>query len=141
MKRVIGKELRKEGERLRPYSIIECDRCGSRRYERKAKQINSVINKDCVGCRPKKVFNPSCQVDGRTNHPLWSRYQAMLQRCYEPANKSFTNYGGRGIYVCARWIIDFWAYVEDIEALETLPEDSTLDRIDNDGPYDPRNIR
>ncbi len=65
----------------------------------------------------------------------------MINRCYNPASKSYPRYGGRGITVCTRWLVDFWAYVEDIEALERPLEASTLDRIDNDGPYDPRNVR
>lgn len=67
---------------------------------------------------------------------LW---QAMIARCYRKTHKSYKNYGGRGIRVCARWIRDFGAFIVDVG-----PRPSRrymLDRRDNDGDYKPGNIR
>lgn len=60
---------------------------------------------------------------------------------YQSYAQSYVHYGGRGIEVCIRWQVDFWAFVEDLEALGECPEGFSLDRIDEDGPYDPRNVR
>jgi hypothetical protein len=77
----------------------------------------------------------------------------MVDRCHNPQNKSFRNYGGRGIQVCPEWLgnLDglrrFVAWVE--VNLGPRPEGSTasgfpaytLDRVDNDEDYRPGNLR
>jgi len=63
----------------------------------------------------------------------------MRDRCALSTHPKFRDYGARGITVCDRWR-DFEAYVQDIEALPRSP-DTTLDRVDNDGPYEPGNMR
>jgi hypothetical protein len=79
--------------------------------------------------------------DGRGSHPLYSRYKAMVYRCYNPANKSYANYGGRGIVVCQEWLNDFWAYARDVGEPPDKSGHWTIDRVDNDGPYAPTNVR
>jgi len=62
----------------------------------------------------------------------------MKHRCLNPANPNWKNYGGRGIRVCDEWLASFdafYAYVGD------PPEGMSLDRIDNDGNYEPGNVR
>ena len=51
---------------------------------------------------------------------------------------SVANYGGRGIEVCQRWRDSFWNYVEDVGENTT---GKWMDRIDNDGDYEPSNFR
>jgi len=75
---------------------------------------------------------------GKTLHPLYDAYNDMLGRCSRPTHKRFADYGGRGITVCLRWRDDFWAYVADVGE---RPAGHSLDRIDNDGPYAPDNVR
>ncbi len=65
----------------------------------------------------------------------------MLQRCEDSGCKSYPRYGGRGIAVCAEWH-DVVAFIAWIEAnLGQRQEGLTLDRIDNDGNYEPGNVR
>lgn len=69
--------------------------------------------------------------------PEFHSWKAMVERCTSPKHVSFKNYGGRGIYVCARWDV-FENFLAD---MGTRPPGSTLDRIDVNGNYTPGNCR
>ncbi len=65
----------------------------------------------------------------------------MISRCENPNNKQYKDYGGRGITVCEEWH-DAWAFFHYLTTtLGPCPPKHSLDRIDNDGNYEPGNIR
>ena len=66
-------------------------------------------------------------------------YSQMKQRCYNPNSKFYKNYGGRGIKICDRWLESFDNFLQDMGRKPT--PDLQLDRIDNDGNYEPSNCR
>lgn len=79
---------------------------------------------------------------GLSYHPLFGRWYRMVRRCTNPREAGYKNYGGRGISVCEAWIDPavYIAYVE--QELGPQPSSSySIDRIDNDGDYEPGNIR
>lgn len=70
-------------------------------------------------------------------HPIYHVWQSMRDRCRNPNNRQFQDYGGRGISICDRWNT-FANFVQD---MGERPSGFSLDRIENDGNYEPSNCR
>lgn len=77
----------------------------------------------------------------RTCKKRRGRWQNMMDRCYKPGRRQFKNYGGRGIVVCNEWhhMAAFLDYLDAV--LGPCPPGHSLDRIDNNGNYEPGNVR
>ena len=75
---------------------------------------------------------------GRTTDPEYHVWAKMHQRCRNPRAQKYPEYGGRGIRVCERWS----SYLNFIEDMGRRPSaDHQIDRINNDGHYEPGNCR
>jgi hypothetical protein len=83
----------------------------------------------------------AARTHGLSQHALYGTWTMMLRRCEHPDNQNYADYGGRGIRVCPEWH-DVSVFISWIEAnLGRRPAGRTLDRIDNDGDYEPGNVR
>lgn len=66
-------------------------------------------------------------------------WQTIRQRCYNKNHDQYKNYGGRGISVCGRWLESFENFLADMG--EKPSASHSIDRINNDGNYEPSNCR
>ena len=79
---------------------------------------------------------------GLTNKPIYIRWKAIKDRCYNSNYAEFNYYGGRGIRMADIWVNNpksFYDYVVSLE--NSLKSGFSLDRINNDGNYEPGNLR
>lgn len=128
-------EMKPSGKRM--YVVCKCD-CG-KTVEVRADGVKAGKVKSC-GCYQRLAPLR----DGLSGHYLYDTHRGMNRRCYSDSHRQFADYGGRGIQVCAEWrgrdgLPAFVSFVDSV--LGDRPEGHTLDRIDNDGNYEPSNVR
>ena len=99
------------------------------------KKKQDEINLNREGSKPTKYDS-----DGLSHHTLYSKWLGMKRRCYDVHNSRYENYGGRGIKICEEWLYSFKAFYE-WSMKNGWEEGLQIDRIDNDGNYEPSNCR
>ena len=114
----------------------QCD-CGNATIVR-ADHLRSGCSRSC-GCLRREDQSIRAKTHGQRKTRLYKIWQGMWFRCENPNAKCYQNYGGRGIRVCDEWhrfepFFD-WAMVNGYQ------ENLTIDRINNDGDYEPSNCR
>lgn len=125
--------------RIRCLCLCEC----GRKFFAWKQSLATGNTKSC-GClrntRTKTVAAEYDQPYSMRTHPLnalYNRWATMLDRCLRPESANWKNYGGRGITVCERWM-RFDNFLAD---MGEPPAGMTLDRVNNDGNYEPGNCR
>lgn len=116
--------------------LFLCD-CGGHTITR-AINVISGNTKSC-GCLAREKARQQMTTHGLRNHQLYSRWDGMIQRCTNPNHTHYSYYGGRGIKVCEAWQASFLNFLADVGNPPTALH--TLERIDNNGNYEPSNVR
>jgi len=103
--------------------------------------IISKHTKSC-GCLHKRVSSLVNKKHGMHLHPLYGTWLHVKDRVTNKNNKSYKNYGGRGIILFPPWQVDFQLFHDYVSALPHCREKGySFDRINNDGNYEPGNVR
>jgi hypothetical protein len=117
--------------------MCRCD-CGTERLVVEADLIAG-RSKGC-GCtryaNATKARIAVCTTHGLATTREYRIWTDMRRRCHQPHRPDFYKHGGRGISVCDRWRNSFEAFFAD---MGPCPPKHTLDRLNNDGPYEPGN--
>lgn len=113
-----------------------CD-CGNY-YDAQTWNVVGGSIKSC-GCYHKEVAAGINYKHGLSHTPEWTAWHNMIYRCYEPTHSEYKRYGQRNIAVCEQWRTSFETFLQDMGPRPTAQH--SLDRIDNDGHYEPGNCR
>lgn len=116
--------------------LYRCD-CGVE-HESSGYSIRKVKGFTCPECTVIRVSQASIK-HGKTETPEYKTWTDVKTRCLNPSSTGYKNYGGRGITICNRWKDSFEAFLEDMGEKPT--PNHSIDRIDNDGNYEPGNCQ
>lgn len=92
------------------------------------------------GCLTREKSKERLTTHGLSKHPLFSVLHDMKKRCYNPNDKDFKYYGGRGIAICETWLADVGAFIR-YGIRKGWKPGLTIDRINPNGNYQPGNVR
>ena len=122
----------------RSYNLYKCGFCGNE-FKAQVRYINSGAIISC-GCYNKQLVKDRNTKHGLANTGLYRTWRNIKNRTLNPKHKQYNDYGGRGITICEEWKNDFvpfynWAMSNGYS------DELSIDRIDNDGNYEPSNCR
>ncbi len=120
------------------YTIFKCPKC-NKPYKSETSAVKTGRSKKCFECHKKSLIENQT-THGKATSKLYRVWTSMKSRCYNKNHQAYINYGVRDITVCDEWKNSF----EDFEkwALNSgYSEGLSIDRINNDGNYEPLNCR
>lgn len=94
--------------------------------------------KSC-GCYKAEIYRGYRRTHGMTKTITYKSFDGMKQRCLNPQDEHYPNYGGRGITVCDRWRNSFENFLADMG--ERPSKQHSIERKDNNGNYEPDNCK
>ncbi len=132
-------EYGKTGRRT-TFGIYECTYCFED-FQAMTSKIKSKQTIKCPSCYKKdRRSMPHLIKHGDSKSKLYAVRNAMIQRCTNKNSKAFKDYGSRGINVCSEWINSYITF-KDWALSNGYIEGLTIERINNDGNYEPSNCK
>lgn len=125
--------------RRSPYWVCRC-RCGTETTVTRSNLVSGATRScGCLHNDQLAAIGRSNKTHGFTKSSTYVTWTAMKRRCFDVQHKDYSNYGARGITVCARWKNSFEAFLADMGA---RPRGTSIDRFPNrNGNYEPGNCR
>lgn len=122
------------GKAWRSFWKCFCD-CG-KKVVVAGRHLSSKKTLSC-GCMRTELLRKEKTTHGKSGTPTYNVWCSMIRRCRDPTVIGYHRWGGRGISVCERWL-KFENFFDD---MGHKPKNKSLDRINNDGHYEPSNCR
>lgn len=129
--RLVAVELVAQDDSWNDKYLCKCD-CGNQTIVLKL-SLKSGDTRSC-GCLMREIFTKHKACKDKT-YIIW---QGMKQRCFDKKSKNYSKYGGRGITMCKEWREDYLIFLKD---MGEVPEGKSIERIDNNGNYEPSNCK
>lgn len=126
-----GKERSTNGKSKVAYFIVKCQKCGG---EKRIASSTFLRGNCACKCSYKREYT------GQSQSKLYRVYHCIVDRITRESSKDYKYYGGRGIMMCEEWRNSFQAFY-DWALANGYKEGLTIDRICNDGNYEPSNCR
>ena len=119
--------------------LCKCS-CGNMKVIQSASLRNG-RTKSC-GCINSEKLKARRTTHGMRKTKAYSTWAGIKTRCFNYKSERFKDYGGRGITMCDEWKNDFQSFYDYVSQIPHFGEEGySIDRIDNDGNYEPGNIK
>ena len=125
---------KEDSKQKRRLGLYKCGFCGNE-FKAQVQNINRETTISC-GCYLKKKRIKH----GLSHTKLYTIWKGIKKRTLSPQHKQYYDYGGRGITICDDWKNDFMSFYNWAMS-NGYSDELSIDRIDNDGNYEPSNCR